>query len=50
MLERIFEQSHTVQVRVLVVEHHAALANRTGELLRGAGFAVDVVYDGTSAP
>ena len=43
-------QAHTVQVqvqvRVLVVEDHVALANRTGEGLRDAGLAVDVVYDG----
>jgi DNA-binding response OmpR family regulator len=40
---------HDVQVRVLVVEDHVALANRIGEGLRDAGFAVDVVYDGTAA-
>jgi len=33
----------------LVVEDHIALANRIGEGLRDAGFAVDVVYDGTAA-
>jgi CheY-like chemotaxis protein len=38
-----------VQVRVLVVEDHIALANRIGEGLRDAGFAVDVVYDGAPA-
>ena len=38
-----------VQVRVLVVEDHVALANRIGEGLRDAGFAVDVVYDGAAA-
>jgi DNA-binding response OmpR family regulator len=38
-----------VQVRVLVVEDHVALANRIGEGLRHAGFAVDVVYDGAPA-
>ena len=37
------------QVRVLVVEDHVALAERIGEGLRDAGFAVDVVYDGTAA-
>ena len=42
-------QAHNVQVRVLVVEDHAALANRIGEGLRDAGFAVDVVYDGAAA-
>src|ERR1700685_2750286 len=42
-------QAHNVQVRVLVVEDHAALANRIGEGLRDAGFAVDVVYDGATA-
>jgi DNA-binding response OmpR family regulator len=42
-------QAHTVQVRVLVVEDHVALANRIGEGLRDAGFAVDVVYDGGAA-
>jgi len=36
-------------VRILVVEDHVALANRIGEGLRDAGFAVDVVYDGTAA-
>src|SRR5436853_3304 len=40
---------HDVQVRVLVVEDHVALANRIGEGLRDAGFAVDVVYDGAAA-
>jgi len=34
---------------VLVVEDHVALANRIGEGLRDAGFAVDVVYDGSAA-
>jgi CheY-like chemotaxis protein len=43
-------QPHNVQVRVLVVEDHGALANRIGEGLRDAGFAVDVVYDGAAAP
>jgi DNA-binding response OmpR family regulator len=38
-----------VQVRVLVVEDHVVLANRIGEGLRDAGFAVDVVYDGAAA-
>jgi DNA-binding response OmpR family regulator len=33
----------------LVVEDHIALANRIGEGLRDAGFAVDVVYDGAAA-
>jgi DNA-binding response OmpR family regulator len=42
-------QTHNVQVRVLVVEDHVALANRIGEGLRDAGFAVDVVYDGAVA-
>jgi DNA-binding response OmpR family regulator len=37
------------RVRVLVVEDHVALANRVGEGLRDAGFAVDVVYDGAAA-
>jgi DNA-binding response OmpR family regulator len=41
--------AHNVQVRVLVVEDHIALANRIGEGLRDAGFAVDVVYDGAAA-
>ena len=41
--------AHNVQVRVLVVEDHVALANRIGEGLRDAGFAVDVVYDGAAA-
>lgn len=36
-------------MRVLVVEDHVALANRIGEGLRDAGFAVDVVYDGATA-
>jgi DNA-binding response OmpR family regulator len=42
-------QAHNVQVRVLVVEDHVALADRIGEGLRDAGFAVDVVYDGAAA-
>jgi DNA-binding response OmpR family regulator len=42
-------QTHNVRVRVLVVEDHVALANRVGEGLRDAGFAVDVVYDGAAA-
>src|ERR1700719_4594509 len=42
-------QAHNVQVRVLVVEDHVGLANRIGEGLRDAGFAVDVVYDGAAA-
>jgi DNA-binding response OmpR family regulator len=33
----------------LVVEDHVALADRIGEGLRDAGFAVDVVYDGADA-
>jgi DNA-binding response OmpR family regulator len=37
------------RVRVLVVEDHVVLANRIGEGLRDAGFAVDVVYDGAAA-
>ena len=41
--------AHNVQVRVLVVEDHVALANRIGEGLRDAGLAVDVVYDGAAA-
>jgi DNA-binding response OmpR family regulator len=40
---------HDVDVRVLVVEDHVALADRIGEGLRDAGFAVDVVYDGAAA-
>ena len=36
-------------VRILVVEDHVTLANRIGEGLRDAGFAVDVVHDGTAA-
>jgi DNA-binding response OmpR family regulator len=42
-------QAQNVHVRVLVVEDHVALANRIGEGLRDAGFAVDVVYDGAAA-
>ena len=34
---------------MLVVEDHVALADRIGEGLRDAGFAVDVVYDGADA-
>lgn len=41
--------THNGRVRVLVVEDHVALANRIGEGLRDAGFAVDVVYDGAQA-
>src|SRR6476646_1992130 len=40
---------HNVQMRVLVVEDHVTLADRIGEGLRDAGFAVDVVYDGAAA-
>jgi DNA-binding response OmpR family regulator len=40
---------HDGRVRVLVVEDHVALADRIGEGLRDAGFAVDVVYDGAAA-
>jgi DNA-binding response OmpR family regulator len=40
---------HHVDVRVLVVEDHVALADRIGEGLRDAGMAVDVVYDGAAA-
>ena len=39
----------TGQVPVLVVEDHVALADRIGEGLRDAGFAVDVVHDGAAA-
>ena len=42
-------RAHNGQVRVLVVEDHVALANRIGEGLRDAGFAVDVVHDGAAA-
>jgi DNA-binding response OmpR family regulator len=42
-------RAHNGHVRVLVVEDHVALANRIGEGLRDAGFAVDVVYDGAVA-
>jgi DNA-binding response OmpR family regulator len=42
-------EAHHVQVRVLVVEDHVALANRIGEGLRDAGMAVDVVHDGAAA-
>jgi len=38
-----------MNVRVLVVEDHVALADRIGEGLRDAGFAVDIVYDGAAA-
>ena len=38
-----------MHVRVLVVEDHLVLANRIGEGLDKAGFAVDVVYDGAAA-
>ena len=34
---------------MLVVEDHVVLADRIGEGLRDAGFAVDVVYDGATA-
>jgi DNA-binding response OmpR family regulator len=40
---------HHGLVRVLVVEDHVTLANRIGEGLRDAGFAVDVAYDGQAA-
>ena len=42
-------QAHNGHVRALVVEDHIALANRIGEGLRDAGFAVDVVCDGAAA-
>jgi DNA-binding response OmpR family regulator len=42
-------QAENVSVRVLVVEDHVALANRIGEGLRDAGFAVDVAYDASTA-
>jgi hypothetical protein len=42
-------QAHNGQVRVLVVGDLVALADWIGEGLRGAGFAVDVVYDGAAA-
>ena len=42
-------QRQNVHVRVLVVEDHLVLANRIGEGLDKAGFAVDVVYDGAAA-
>ncbi len=42
-------QNVQVQVQVLAVEDHVALASRVGEGLRDAGFAVDVVYDGAAA-
>jgi DNA-binding response OmpR family regulator len=42
-------RAHNVGVRVLVVEDHVVLANRIGEGLRDAGFAVDVVYNGAAA-
>jgi DNA-binding response OmpR family regulator len=42
-------QVHDGHMRVLVVEDHVGLADRIGEGLRDAGFAVDVVYDGASA-
>jgi DNA-binding response OmpR family regulator len=44
-----YARAHNADVRVLVVEDHVALANRIGEGLRDAGFAVDVVYDGATA-
>lgn len=43
------DRVHDGGVRVLVVEDHAALAERIGEGLRDAGIAVDVVYDGAAA-
>jgi len=42
-------RAHNGHVRVLVAEDHVALADRIGEGLRDAGFAVDVVYDGAAA-
>ena len=42
-------RAHNVEVRVLVVEDHISLANRIGEGLRDAGFAVDVGYAGAAA-
>jgi DNA-binding response OmpR family regulator len=40
---------HDDPMRVLVVEDHVVLADRIGEGLRDAGFAVDVAYDGAAA-
>jgi DNA-binding response OmpR family regulator len=42
-------RAHNMQVRVLVVEDHVALAKQIGEGLRDAGFEIDVVYDGAVA-
>jgi DNA-binding response OmpR family regulator len=42
-------RAHNMQVRVLVVEDHIALAKQIGEGLRDAGFEIDVVYDGAVA-
>jgi len=40
---------HTGQMRVLVVEDHARLADRIAQGLRQAGMAVDAVHDGAAA-
>lgn len=41
--------AHTGEIRVLVVEDHATLADRVAQGLRQAGMAVDTVYDGAAA-
>src|SRR6476659_10962755 len=41
--------AHTGEMRVLVVEDHAAAAARVAQGLRQAGMEVDVVHDGAAA-
>jgi DNA-binding response OmpR family regulator len=43
------EPAHTGDMRVLVVEDHATLADRIAQGLRQAGMAVDAVHDGAAA-
>jgi DNA-binding response OmpR family regulator len=42
-------RAHTPDMRVLVVEDHATLAERVAQGLRQAGMAVDAVHDGAAA-
>lgn len=44
-----WEQAHTGEMRVLVVEDHATLAGRIAQGLRQAGMAVDIASDGVAA-
>ncbi len=43
------QQGDVVSVRILLVEDNKALSEGLGALLRGSGYAVDIVEDGASA-